>query len=46
MTLNVEKGESTYHNLKIFLQPQIVTFVMLLYLLPLLMDRLILILET
>ena len=26
MTLNVEKSESTYHNLKIFLQPQIVTF--------------------
>ena len=26
MTLNVEKSKSTYHNLKIFLQPQIVTF--------------------
>ena len=31
MTLNVEKSESTYHNLKIFLQPQIVTFLAIIF---------------
>jgi len=31
MTLNVEKSKSTYHNLKIFLQPQIVTFFVIIF---------------
>ena len=31
MTLNVEKSKSTYHNLKIFLQPQIATFFVIIF---------------